>query len=89
MSREHSSSQTMQDSSSPSPSSQPFEDEEDQSSYNAPTNLTRANSLAASTHADILNYVAKQQSKAIASKELLRHLIFTAVSYHCIKFSGL
>lgn len=31
-------------------------------------------------HADILNFVAKQQSKSIATKELFRHLIFTVVS---------
>jgi hypothetical protein len=31
------------------------------------------------SHADILNFVAKQQSKSIATKELLRHLVFTVI----------
>jgi hypothetical protein len=43
-----------------------------------PGSLQRKNSMA---HADILNFVAKQQNKSIAFKELLRHLIFTVVSF--------
>jgi hypothetical protein len=39
--------------------------------------LTRSNSA----HADILNFVVKQQSKAIATKDLVRHIFFTVVSF--------
>jgi hypothetical protein len=35
-----------------------------------------------STHADIRHFVAKQKSKAIATKELVLHLIFLVVSFN-------
>lgn len=79
MSREHGTQKDDEDNSSSSPLPTPQVDEDYLQSF-SPTNRARSNSMGVNTHADILNYVAKQQSKAIASKELVRHLLFTVVS---------